>query len=43
MDAASNFRCCIGTTKKSAAYKISPAVERRVVAIWQLVENKRGG
>jgi hypothetical protein len=37
----SNFGCCIGTTKKLATYKISGAVERRVVPIRELVEKKR--
>jgi hypothetical protein len=36
----SNFGCCIGTTKKSATYKISGAAERRAVPIGELVENK---
>jgi hypothetical protein len=36
----SNFGCCIGTTKKSATYKISGAAERRAVPIRELVENK---
>jgi hypothetical protein len=36
----SNFRCCIGTIKKSETYKISGAVERREVPIRELVENK---
>jgi hypothetical protein len=37
----SNLGCCIGTINKSAAYKTSGAVERRAVAIRELVENKR--
>lgn len=36
----SNLGCCIGTTQKSATYKISGAVERRTVPIRELVENK---
>jgi hypothetical protein len=36
----SNFGCCAGTIKKSAAYEISGALDRRAVAIWELVENK---
>jgi hypothetical protein len=36
----SNFGCCIGTTKKSATYKISGAAERRAVPVWELVENR---
>jgi hypothetical protein len=36
----SNFGCFQGTIEKSAAYKISGAVERRAVPIWELVENK---
>jgi hypothetical protein len=37
----SNFGCCIGTIQKSATYNISGALERRVVPIGELVENKR--
>ena len=36
----SNFGCCIGTTQKSATYKICGAAERRAVPIRKLVENK---
>jgi hypothetical protein len=36
----SNFGCCIGTTNKSEAYKISGALQRRAVPIGELVENK---
>jgi len=36
----SNFGCCRGTRNKSATYKISGALERRAVAIRELVENK---
>jgi hypothetical protein len=32
---------CKGTIKKSETYKISGAVERHAVAIWELIENKR--
>jgi hypothetical protein len=37
----SNVGCCIGTTKKSATYKISGAAQRRAVPIRELVENKQ--
>jgi hypothetical protein len=34
------FGCCIGTTQKSATYKISGALQRREVPMRELVENK---
>jgi hypothetical protein len=39
----SNFGCCIGTIKKSAAYKICGAVERRKFLYGNLLKTNRNG